>query len=116
MNPLPANPSKAEEIAHFNEFVNALPKGSYLYSMLHDAVATVANNIRNDFACDPLKETWEKQREEAAALDKLKKQRADLEEANRQAQIALDGRKRDHDNMRKKIDNLRAEARRIADA
>lgn len=116
MKPLPANPSKAEEIAHYNEFVNALPKGSYLYAMLHDTVAAVASNIRNDFACDPLNQTWERQREAVAELDKLNKQKAAVEEENRQAQIALEGRKRDHDRMRKQIDNLRAEARRIAEA
>lgn len=114
MSTLTANPSKAEEIAHFNEFVNALPRGSYLHAMLADAVAVVASNISNDFATDPLGEVWERQREELTALAKMKAERAELAESNRVATLAARSLTREMDRIRKAIDDMRAEARSIA--
>lgn len=105
--PLPASPSKSDEIAHYNAFINALPPGSYLHSMLVDTVGVVADNIRNDFAFDPLSDILAKKREVTAELQEMGAKLRDLKE---QARVA----ERQKDRMVESIAELRREARRIA--
>ena len=69
--PLPARPSKEEEIQFFRAIVESIPADSYLSSLFTNAAEYVERVIRDDFALAPYVETIEEAhrgRTAAAAL------------------------------------------------
>ncbi len=82
MTTLSRDPSKAEEIAHYNEYVDALPRASYLAGILRDTRQAVAELITNDMAFpDPLLAIWETN---VMAARELADKRSRLQNAKRE--------------------------------
>lgn len=89
--------TKSEEIAHYDAFYAALPKGSYLRSILEGTPEIVAGMIRNDFGY-PI----------GHELRKLEMEKAQLVE-----QIKAAGKV--HEEIAVKVRKLNMEATRAAD-
>lgn len=114
MTTLSNNPTKADEIDFWGSFVKSLPKSSYLYCMFENSLSEITAMIRNDFGYDPMsgmvKRREELKREIAAMVGqvcandaKLEQQGADIKERTRRLSV-----------LQSSMDNLRAEARRLA--
>ncbi len=88
MNPLPQNPTKAQEIEHFRAFVAQLPRASYLRSILADAPECVSQMIANDFAFPLIAELRKAETEAAQLADRLKTLQARADYLKNEAQEA----------------------------
>ena len=103
---LSSNPTKAEEIAHYNAFVTGLPRGTYLYSMFHGTQGRVENEIRSDIAIGPLNDVLAERDRLAKELHKM--------ECDKDALVRLvNDLRKSETRLRDSIDDLKAQARRI---
>jgi hypothetical protein len=79
--------TKQEEIAHFQDFIEALPRDSYLRDLFAPLAAVVTDLIRNDVAdSTALSDVWHNLARERKQLDELRKQHiAELQEHDKKA-------------------------------
>lgn len=108
------DPTKADEIRTWANFVSALPEGSYLHGMFAGSVGAVEANIRNDFAYDPIPELHRRQNEMAAELKDAAERLAALKAEIKTAEKTLANTARSGEQARDALDAMRKEARRIA--
>lgn len=111
LHALPRNPSKQDEIDHVQDFVDALPRSSYLASLLVNLPALCEEEIRNDWAFPvEISKSWAQRNEEEErtkqAREEHKAQRAKLEQEIRE----LDRAKRI---LAREVDELKSAARSL---
>jgi hypothetical protein len=75
---LTKNASKADEIRHWNVFLDSLEAGTYLHSMFSKYREAVEQEIRNDFAIGPVANVLAAREEARAELTAIEQKVAKL--------------------------------------
>ena len=86
---LSPNPSKAEELAHWRAFVEALPRNCYLADLLAGLDETLEDRMRSDLGIALVDEWREAQRDILQARAEVKTEKDRLEELLKQQDAAI---------------------------
>lgn len=116
MKPLNDNPTRQQEIDYFRAFVQALPKNSYLASMLATAPDMVENDIRNDVAWEPIPRLRDVQRDLRETNKELEERSKKLAATIKEQQAIVADLKRQETRHRQDIEDIKRTAQRIANS
>lgn len=69
--------TKQDEINKLNQFVESLPDG-YLTDIFKDIQPMIADAIKSDFCCIPMREIWEEKQKYYKEISEFQKQKQQL--------------------------------------
>jgi septal ring factor EnvC (AmiA/AmiB activator) len=116
MKTLNDNPTKQQEIDYFRAFVQALPKNSYLASMLATAPDMVENDIRNDVAWEPIPRLRDVQRDLRETIKELEERNKKLLDTIKEQEAIVRDLKRQETRHRDDLADIKRIAQRIANS
>jgi hypothetical protein len=111
LEPLPRNPSKQDEIDHVAQFVGALPRFSYLASLLVNLPALCEHEIRNDWAFPvEVAQSWAQRLQEEQRTNTAREEHKTQREALEREIARLEREKR---TLSREVDALKTAAREL---
>ena len=101
--------TKSEEIAHYRQFVEALPRTSYLADLLAGTADQIEQAIRNDFCLTfTLPQLWAQRQDAQRELAELRKQLSDAHASLRSTEALVDRRREELAEIRRAASRLAA--------
>lgn len=107
---LPANPTKAQELAHWRAFLETLPAGCYLSDLFNDSLSAVESMLRNDLAFPLIPELVKEREHYRAEADEAEKRRNALHDEVTSLEARARQAKRDAERAHERLTAIKAEA------